>query len=299
MTYVVNERLNLQPLLDEFLDEKNREMEMGDTLKCYVLTIHQKWEMVRRKYPRVICDLMIIWIYFWHDFCAKLRQTRHLYHAISGKKHRLYSRVEVLGRMTRAGFLIVNEEKRHNMLVVEAKKVADPVPKRTDNFSPIIRLMRVGKDGKLIKVYKFRTMYSYSEYLQEYVYNLNKLQEGGKLANDFRINFWGRILRPYWLDELPMLLNVLKGNMKWVGVRPLSEHYFSLYTKEMQELRIKVKPGLLPPFYYEKESPKDLDEIQASERRYIEAYLQHPFRTDWRYFWGTIANIIVRRKHSH
>ena len=64
MTYVVNERLNLQPLLDEFLDEKNREMEMGDTLKCYVLTIHQKWEMVRRKYPRVICDLMIIWIYF-------------------------------------------------------------------------------------------------------------------------------------------------------------------------------------------------------------------------------------------
>jgi hypothetical protein len=67
----------------------------------------------------------------------------------------------------------------------------------------------------------------------------------------------------------------------------------------MQELRIKVKPGLLPPFYYEKESPKDLDEIQASERRYIEAYLQHPFRTDWRYFWGTIANIILRRKHSH
>ena len=86
--------------------------------------------------------------------------------------------------------------------------------------------------------------------------------------------------------------------MKWVGVRPLSSHFFSLYTPEMQELRTRVKPGMLPPFYYEKQTPKTLDEIQASERRYIEAYLKHPFRTDWRYFWGTVFNIIARRKSS-
>ena len=95
-----------------------------------------------------------------------------------------------------------------------------------------------------------------------------------------------------------MLWNVFKGDMKWVGVRPLSGHFFSLYTPEMQELRTKVKPGMLPPFYYEKKTPKGLDEIQASERRYIEAYLKHPFRTDWRYFWGTVSNILLRQKSS-
>ena len=147
-------------------------------------------------------------------------------------------------------------------------------------------------------MYKFRTMHSYSQYLQDYVYEMNKLNNSGKLANDFRVTVWGRLFRSVWLDELPMLINVFKGDMKWVGVRPLTEHFFSLYTAEMQELRTKVKPGMLPPFYYEKETPKGLDEIQESERRYIEAYLKHPFRTDWKYFWGTIYNIIIKMKRS-
>jgi lipopolysaccharide/colanic/teichoic acid biosynthesis glycosyltransferase len=95
-----------------------------------------------------------------------------------------------------------------------------------------------------------------------------------------------------------MLWNVLKGDMKWVGVRPLTQHFFSLYTPEMQQLRTKVRPGMLPPFYYEKKTPMGLDEIQASERRYIEAYLEHPFLTDWRYFWGTVYNILIKSKRS-
>jgi hypothetical protein len=66
----------------------------------------------------------------------------------------------------------------------------------------------------------------------------------------------------------------------------------------MQELRSKVKPGMLPPLYYEKKTPIGLDEIQESERRYIQAYLENPFRTDWRYFWGTVYNILIRSKRS-
>jgi len=46
-----------------------------------------------------------------------------------------------------------------------------------------------------------------------------------------------------------MFYNLLKGEMKLVGVRPLTEHYFSLYRKKLQELRAKTKPGLIPPFY--------------------------------------------------
>jgi lipopolysaccharide/colanic/teichoic acid biosynthesis glycosyltransferase len=156
----------------------------------------------------------------------------------------------------------------------------------------------VGKDGKMIGVYKFRTMYSYSEYLQPYIYEHNHLQQGGKFAHDYRVTPWGRWMRKLWIDELPMFINLFRGELKLVGVRPLSRHYFCLYTPEMQELRTKVKPGLLPPFYYERQTPQTIEEVQSSELRYIEAYMKHSILTDVRYFFGTIANIILRGKTS-
>jgi len=236
--------------------------------------------------------------YFWHDMCPKIKMTRKIYFFITGERHRTYSHTEILGRICRAGFRIVSENNQNGYLHIIAEKKSEPLERNESTVSPILRLNRIGKDGKWIKVYKFRTMYSYSQYLQDYVYERNKLNKSGKLSNDFRVNFWGRVLRPIWLDELPMLWNVLKGDMKWVGVRPLSGHFFSLYTPEMQKLRTRVKPGMLPPFYYEKKTPKSLEEIQDSERRYIEAYLKHPHLTDWRYFWGTISNILFKMKHS-
>ena len=151
----------------------------------------------------------------------------------------------------------------------------------------------------MITVYKFRTMYSYSEYLQEYVYQHRRLDKTGKFYHDYRVNTLGGILRKTWLDELPMVVNMLKGEMKLVGVRPLSRQFFDLYTPEMQQLRIQTKPGLLPPLYYEKKQPETLEEIQESERRYVEAYLKHPLRTDWKYFWGIVGNILIHHKHSH
>ena len=96
-----------------------------------------------------------------------------------------------------------------------------------------------------------------------------------------------------------MFINILKGQMKLVGVRPLSRQYFSLYSPEMQQLHISVKPGLLPPFYYDKKTPETIEDVQASEKRYIEAYRKHPFATDWRYFWGTVGNILFKHKRSH
>ena len=147
-------------------------------------------------------------------------------------------------------------------------------------------------------MHKFRTMYTYSEYIQSYVYEYQHLEKGGKFKDDYRVNFWGTFLRKVWLDELPMVWNMLRGDMKLVGVRPLSRHYFSLYTPEMQELRTRTKPGLLPPFYYDRKSPETIEEVQESERRYLEAYLKAPRRTDWRYFWGIVGNIIFHHKKS-
>ncbi len=298
MKVYIKAKLNHIAQLNDFLDEWNHEMKLGDQLDCVAFTNQQEFDAIRRKFPRVIGNIFVGLSYFWHEMLPKMKQTKKFYFFLTGERHRTYSHTEILGRICRAGFKIENDEDRQGALHVVAKKRSDPLERNDTCESPLLKMKRIGKDGKWIEVYKFRTMHSYSQYLQDYVYEKNKLDDSGKLANDFRVNVWGRLFRPVWLDELPMLLNVFKGDMKWVGVRPLTEHFFSLYTPEMQKLRTKVKPGMLPPFYYEKETPKGMDEIQASERRYIESYLKHPFLTDWKYFWGTIYNILIRMKRS-
>lgn len=107
---------------------------------------------------------------------------------------------------------------------------------------------------------------------------------------------WGSFLRKYWLDELPMFINFFKGEMKLVGVRPLSLHYFNLYPEGLQMLRIRTKPGLIPPFYAD--LPKTMEEIQASEQRYLEQYNKHPIRTDLKYLGKVFINIAIRGARS-
>jgi len=284
--------------LNTFLNRTNEELAQGGYLWCHCRTAILKKQLILKTYPAGINYAVYLLHYLWHRVMPKLPLTRPLYFALTKGKNRTFNRVEVLGRMYRAGFEVVNEEFRYGEFFVLARKVKAPIWNDQPTGSPLIKLRRVGKNGKLIGVYKLRSMYSYSEYLQPYIYAHNALQKGGKFADDYRVNFWGKLFRKLWIDEIPMILNLLKGDLKLVGVRPLSQHYFSLYTPEMQALRVKVKPGLLPPFYYDRQTPRNIDEVQQSERRYIEAYLKHPFRTDWRYFWGTVWNILAKGKRS-
>ncbi|MGB4004731.1 MAG: hypothetical protein WBI03_00930, partial [Bacteroidales bacterium] len=63
-----------------------------------------------------------------------------------------------------------------------------------------------------------------------------------------------------------------------------------------QEIRIKYKPGLIPPFYVD--LPKTFDEIIESEKKYLAAYDKHPFRTDMNYFFKAIYNILFKKARS-
>ncbi len=90
---------------------------------------------------------------------------------------------------------------------------------------------RPGKDEKIFTIYKFRTM-------------TDKRDESGKLcSDDIRLTPFGRKLRATSLDELPQLLNVLKGDMAIVGPRPLMVEYLPYYTEE-EKLRHTVRPGI-------------------------------------------------------
>jgi lipopolysaccharide/colanic/teichoic acid biosynthesis glycosyltransferase len=98
--------------------------------------------------------------------------------------------------------------------------------------SPIIfKQERPGKDGKIFKMYKFRTM------LDSY----NKFGEA--LPDEERLTKFGKILRSTSLDELPELINVIKGDMSLVGPRPLLVEYLELYSDE-QKKRHNVRPGI-------------------------------------------------------
>ena len=285
-------------LLDEYLAEANTALADGGYLWCHAMTSSLRREEIMKRYPPVVSHAVVAYNYIWHRVCPKLVLTRSLYYRLTGGKERQLSRVEIIGRLYRAGFEVEDEQFREGEFFVSAHKVKAPATDAAPTGSPLIRLKRVGKGGKEITVYKFRTMYAYSEYMQPYVYRYQNLDKGGKFHDDYRVTTWGHWLRKVWLDELPMVWNLLRGDLKLVGVRPLSRQYFGLYTPEMRELRIKTKPGLLPPFYYDEHTPETLDEVQESERRYLEAYLERPLATDWRYFWGIVGNILFRKKHS-
>lgn len=284
--------------LNECLYMANEMLDYGSYLCCHSMTALLKRKMIEATYPWGVRQVVAGSQYLWHRVCPKLRFTRKLYFALTDGKNRTFSRVEILGRLYRAGFEVVDEQFRQGEFFVTARKIKSPVQDTEPTGSPIIHLQRKGKNEKDIVVHKFRTMFTYSEYIQSYIYQYQHLEIGGKFKDDYRVTAWGRFLRKVWLDELPMVWNLLRGDIKLVGVRPLSKQYFNLYSTEMQELRSRTKPGLLPPFYYERTSPKTLEEVQESERRYLVAYLEHPFKTDWRYFWGIVGNILFRRKHS-
>ena len=295
---VICNYLNCLYSLDTYLNKVNESLCQGGYMMCHCRTSGLRKQIIMKKYPAGISTIVYIGDYLWNRVTPKIFFTRKFYCSIAGENKWIFSRAEALGRICKAGFEVIDEQYRFSDLFIVARKVKGPDWAKGPTGSPLIRLPRVGKDGKMFNVFKIRTMYPYSEYLQGYVYKHNSLKEGGKFSKDFRINYWGSFLRKTWLDETPMLINVLRGQMKIVGVRPLSRQYFSLYKPEMQELRTKVKPGMLPPYYAEKQTPSSIEDVQASEKKYLEAYLSHPFRTDFVYFWKVVANILFRGKKS-
>lgn len=119
-----------------------------------------------------------------------------------------------------------------------AVKISDPK-------GPIIfKQTRVGKNGKPFTMYKFRSMYADAEERKKDLMALN--ETGGKtfkMKNDPRIYPFGRILRKFSLDELPQLINILKGDMSIVGPRPPIPAEVAEY-EPWHQMRLSVTPGL-------------------------------------------------------
>jgi len=296
--YLVNlKKINDILRINKFFEEINAKLPLGGLYINQVETYSLRKKRILKKYPPGVN-----WLIYTIDFVLKrvmpkLWSTKKLYFLITNGRNRVMSKAETFGRLYSCGFEIIDEQMINGALYFVARKTSEPVFDSNPTYGPLIKLRRFGKGGKKIGVYKMRTMHPYSEYLQAYVYEKSSLQDGGKFADDFRITSVGGFMRKFWLDELPMFINVFKGEMKIVGVRPLSTHYFGLYTEELKERRLKYKPGLVPPFYVD--MPVTLEEIMASEMKYLDAYEKHPFRTDVSYFFKAFYNILIKKARSN
>jgi hypothetical protein len=157
-------------------------------------------------------------------------------------------------------------------------------------------MTRIGKHGKLIKVYKVRTMHPYSEFLQDFIIKRNGYNHLGKPANDFRLTAWGKIFRKLWLDEIPQILNLIKGDLAIVGVRPLSQVRYNQFPEDIKKERIKYKPGCIPP-YVSLCMPDAIGNITA-ERIYLREMRCRPFVTNMKYFLLAVYNIATNKIRS-
>jgi lipopolysaccharide/colanic/teichoic acid biosynthesis glycosyltransferase len=211
-------------------------------------------------------------------------------------RNRVMSRAEVLGRLSFCGYKVIAEKTFGSTLYFIAQKLSTVSTEEAPSYGPIVRLKRVGLDGNIITIHKFRTMYPYSEFIQKETVENHSLNPSGKIKNDFRVTSWGKIIRSLFIDELPQFYDWFQGKVKLVGVRALSEHYFSLYPVDLQKERIKQKPGLVPPYYAD--MPQSFEEIVDSELKYLARRAEKPLVTDVVYLYKGLVNIVFRGARS-
>jgi exopolysaccharide biosynthesis polyprenyl glycosylphosphotransferase len=140
-----------------------------------------------------------------------------------------------------------------------------------DSGRPVFfRQRRVGRDGVPFTMLKFRTMVTDAEERLAELIDIQKLDEPAfKIPDDPRVTRAGRLLRRSSLDELPQLINVLRGDMALVGPRPEEESVVALYD-ERQRKRLLVKPGLTGPMQVYGRSDLTFEERLAMERDYLD-----------------------------
>lgn len=169
---------------------------------------------------------------------------------------------------------------------------------KAESAGPVFfRQERVGIRGKAFRIHKFRTMFAGAE-------------DAGRLITigaDPRITRVGSVLRKYKLDELPQLINVLRGEMSLVGPRPEVPQYVAFYPEELRALILSVRPGITDRASIRFRNESDIlagaqnpirayvEEILPIKQRYYAQYAKsHTFWDDLSIIFETIRVIVWR-----
>lgn len=149
---------------------------------------------------------------------------------------------------------------------------------KSNNDGPVLfRQKRPGKNGKIFTVYKFRTM------------SVKTHDENGNELSDFdRMSKVGNLLRKTSVDELPQLINILKGDMSFIGPRPLLVEYLDLYTPE-QMRRHEVAPGISGWAQVNGRNTLSWEEKFAYDVYYVDNI---SLKLDLKIFFMTVMNVL-------
>jgi lipopolysaccharide/colanic/teichoic acid biosynthesis glycosyltransferase len=295
--YIELQKLDSHANLNDHLRKVNLDM-LGESKK-YFLGFVKTTEDVKKSHAffkiPILKSFYFLYLFLLRRFIPKLFLIKHLPFL---KTLRIYSQAEIMGRLHYNGFKIIEFDKLANNLHYFFASREDFPNSHFVQEGLLIHLRRIGKSGKKFKVYKFRTMHPYSEFIHEYMIENHGFNEKGKINNDFRTSGWGVFLRRTWLDELPQLINVLKGDMKIFGVRPVSESYFKTLPPEFQFIRNQQKPGCIPPYLvFSNGSTKD--QVVEAEKIYLKKCIGNKtFWIDLKYTLVAINNILLKGKRS-
>lgn len=159
--------------------------------------------------------------------------------------------------------------------------------------SPIFSQTRCGRDNKPFKMYKFRSMYIDAEDRLEELLELNEADGPAfKIKDDPRITRVGKFIRKTSIDELPQLVNVLKGDMSIVGSRPALPREVEVYN-EFQEQRMFITPGLT--CYWQIQPNRNdisFNEWVKLDLKYIR---ERSFWVDWKIIIMTVKAVVCRQ----
>ena len=284
--------VNALASIDRVFRECNARLPMGGTIHGRFIILQRKgtltggagFAVLRRLHGLAVRRLLA---------CARFVEISG--HRFVGSMQRPMSTCELYGRLSYCGFQVRSFSQRDGIGYFTAVKVDEPMSVPVKH-GLLLGLPRMGTKGRIFTIYKLRTMYPYAQFLHDYLIETNGFDRNGKIKNDFRIPRWGRLLRRFWLDEIPQIFNLLKGDMRLVGIRPISLPIYQCYPPDLRQARALRKPGLIPPFYAD--LPESMEQVWASERRYIENHNRSPLRTDLRCLAKALYNIILKGVRS-
>lgn len=152
---------------------------------------------------------------------------------------------------------------------------------------------RIGKNGKIIKIYKFRTMVNNAEQLiQKFTpEQMKEYKENYKLTNDPRITKIGKFLRKTSLDELPQLINIIKGELSIIGPRPVVSEELEKYGVNAEKF-LSVTPGLTGYWAANGRSDTTYEQRMEMELFYVDNL---SLKLDIQVFFKTILSVIKRK----
>jgi lipopolysaccharide/colanic/teichoic acid biosynthesis glycosyltransferase len=154
---------------------------------------------------------------------------------------------------------------------------------------------RVGTNGKTFKMYKFRSMYPDAEKRLEEIKHLNEI-EGHmfKIKKDPRVTNIGRFIRAYSIDELPQIINVLKGDMSLIGPRPPLLREYASYT-DYDKKRLSIRPGITGLWQVSGRNSLSFDQMVALDLQYIRTI---SLKNDIIIFFKTII-VVIKSENAY